>query len=153
MTSIFVTDSVRFPFFRLVWRFISTISVTTVWQSPYAPRPPSAHSSNIAKNNPGKSTLLRYLGADEELDPDFTWVRLRRGDRLLLCSDGLTGMIEDEGIAQVLASSDTLETCCRTLVDRANEAGGKDNITAVLVRLCQRTTHSGNGDTPREDAS
>lgn len=106
-----------------------------------------------AVNNPGRSTLLRYLGADEELDPDFTWIMPQPGDQLLLCSDGLTGMVEDEEIAQILVSSGSLGTCCQRLIDKANRAGGKDNITAVVVRFRQAFNGSVNSKESEENPS
>ena len=106
-----------------------------------------------AEKNPGSSTLLRYLGADEELDPGFTWVKLLSEDHLLLCSDGLTRMVSDDGIASILASSDALETCCQRLIDKANRAGGKDNITAVVVRFRQVINGSVNSKESEENPS
>jgi protein phosphatase len=57
------------------------------------------------------------------------------GDRLLLCSDGLTEMVTNEAIATVLRAESDPATACKTLVAQANEAGGRDNITAVIVRF------------------
>ena len=56
------------------------------------------------------------------------------GDVFLMCSDGLSDMLEDAAIAQVLQAHDSLETSSRALIDAANDAGGKDNISVVLVR-------------------
>jgi protein phosphatase len=60
---------------------------------------------------------------------------VRAGDRLLLCSDGLTEMVSDEGIADILGAEPDPETACMKLVARANDAGGRDNITVVIVRF------------------
>ena len=88
-----------------------------------------------AKVNPGKATLLRFLGAAEEVVPDFTWVKLRPGDRFLLCSDGLTNMVGEEEIARAMTQVAPPAQCCRQLIDAANQAGGKDNITAVVIHV------------------
>ena len=56
------------------------------------------------------------------------------GDVFLMCSDGLSDMLDDDGIAQVLLAHESLETCSGALVDAANDAGGKDNISVILVR-------------------
>jgi protein phosphatase len=65
--------------------------------------------------------------------PDVRLVKLRSGDRLLLCTDGLTAMLSDDQILSILASNRDADAACRQLVDAANEAGGKDNITVVLI--------------------
>ena len=57
------------------------------------------------------------------------------GDTYILCSDGLSGMVDDEEMAQILGQTEDLVESCRLLVRRANENGGEDNVTAVLVRV------------------
>jgi protein phosphatase len=74
-------------------------------------------------------------GADEGVNVEIHRVPLRAGDRLLLCSDGLTEMIPDGEIQSILASEDDTTRACQRLVDRANENGGKDNVTVVVARL------------------
>lgn len=99
-----------------------------------------------AKDNPGRSTLLRYLGADEILEPDFCWVTPAANDVLLLCSDGLTNMVDDARIAEVLAYASAASDHCQRLIEQANEAGGKDNISAIVVRFGQGSiTRTGKG--------
>ncbi len=79
--------------------------------------------------------ILQALGTAESVQVDLTYVDLRRGDRLIMCSDGLSGMIRGEDIRQVLLSvPDPLEAC-KVLTDRANQAGGHDNITVIVVRF------------------
>jgi protein phosphatase len=92
-----------------------------------------------AEGNPGRSTLLRYLGADEELVPDFRWIRPQVGDQLLLCSDGLTNMLSDDQIARVMSASGSLSSCCDRLIADANMAGGNDNITVLIIRPAAKT--------------
>jgi serine/threonine protein phosphatase PrpC len=74
-------------------------------------------------------------GATADLKVEVHKLHLESGDRVLLCSDGLTGMIPEEEINQALRTEAGPEQACRRLVTRANEAGGKDNITAVVVHF------------------
>ena len=104
-----------------------------------------------AEDNPGRSTLLRYLGADEEVEPDFVWITPESGDQVLLCTDGLTNMVEDRGIAEVLAASIGVGESCQRLVERANEAGGKDNITALVIRFKEGGRVQSHGGDLREE--
>lgn len=79
--------------------------------------------------------ILQALGTAESVQVDLTYVELRRGDRLMLCSDGLSGMIRNDEIREVmLAFPDPLEAC-RELTDRANQAGGHDNVTVVIANF------------------
>ncbi len=73
-------------------------------------------------------------GVEKTVRVDLQRLKLLDSDRLLLCTDGLTDMVEDEGIAGVLASTPTSEDACRKLVDLALENGGKDNVTVVVAR-------------------
>jgi serine/threonine protein phosphatase PrpC len=77
--------------------------------------------------------ILQALGTAETVQVDLTYVDLEQGDRLLLCSDGLSGMVRGDELKEVLlACQDPLEAC-RELTDRANRAGGHDNITVIVV--------------------
>jgi protein phosphatase len=73
-------------------------------------------------------------GKDGRVRVDYRELHLVDSDQILLCTDGLTDMVSDESIAQVLRSAGTAADACRTLVDQALEAGGKDNVTVVLGR-------------------
>ena len=66
---------------------------------------------------------------------DITHTRLAPGDRLLLCSDGLSGMVEDEQIRQIVMTAVSPQIACDQLIAAANSAGGEDNITVVIVQL------------------
>jgi PPM family protein phosphatase len=79
--------------------------------------------------------ILQALGTSETVQVDVTFVDLRVGDTLLLCSDGLSGMIRDAEMKDVLMRVDDPIEACRELTDRANAAGGHDNITVVLVKF------------------
>lgn len=85
--------------------------------------------------HPESNIVTRVLICEEGDDPipDIAIEPLQDGDRLLFCSDGLNGMLEDRDIALILSMQEDTEACLRQMVDEANERGGKDNITAILV--------------------
>jgi PPM family protein phosphatase len=84
---------------------------------------------------PHKNVIVRALGMKDQVQVDVTRLEPRAGDIFLLCSDGLSGMVSDEYIAQVLTEQPDLETACQTLIDTANANGGTDNVTCVLARF------------------
>ncbi|MCU0906235.1 MAG: protein phosphatase 2C domain-containing protein [Rhodobacteraceae bacterium] len=86
-----------------------------------------------AGNHPEKHIITRAVGGAEDLELDAAAVPLVPGDRLLLCSDGLTGCLTDDAIAQTLAGAETPETAVRALVNAALHAGAPDNVSAVAV--------------------
>jgi PPM family protein phosphatase len=77
--------------------------------------------------------ILQALGTAETVQVDLTIVDLRAGDTLLLCSDGLSGMVKDAELRNILAAASDPKTACERLIDRANAAGGHDNITVVVA--------------------
>ncbi len=79
--------------------------------------------------------ILQALGTADTVQVDLTFVVLRRGDTLLLCSDGLSGMVRNDEIREVLRSVDDPLEACKVLTDRANQAGGHDNITVVIAKF------------------
>ena len=81
-----------------------------------------------------RNVVTRSLGSKEELEPDVHVGTVQRGDVYLLCSDGLWGVVRDDKIAAILGANPDLQSACRKLVEAANEAGGPDNVTALLVR-------------------
>jgi serine/threonine protein phosphatase PrpC len=88
-----------------------------------------------AEKHPLRNVITRALGGALQVTPDASEIDARPGDVVLLCSDGLTGMVpEGEILRIVTASENDLEQACRLLIDAANERGGLDNVTAVLVR-------------------
>ena len=89
-------------------------------------------SAEDARTHPQKNLITRAVGVDATVDGDLFEVELAETDILLLCSDGLTGMVEDEKIAEVLAKAGTLEDKGRELLTLALEGGGRDNITVAL---------------------
>ena len=85
-------------------------------------------------SHPQRNLIFRSLGQKDEIQVDTYIELLKKGDRLLLCSDGLWEMIQDEeAIARLIHKSKTPNDACKSLIDAANNAGGQDNISAVLV--------------------
>ena len=87
-----------------------------------------------ARKHEKKNVITRAVGATEKIKIDFFEVELRENDTILLCSDGLSNMVADEKICQIICSSNQVETICKNLVDEANKNGGQDNITVVVVK-------------------
>ena len=90
-------------------------------------------SKEEARNHPDKNIITRALGASEEVDIDFFDVQLEEKNRILLCSDGLSNMIADEQIQEIIQSSENIEQSGRQLVATANTNGGRDNISVILI--------------------
>lgn len=90
-----------------------------------------------AEGHPQRSIITRALGPEAAVHPDAFTVPARDGDVYLLCSDGLSSMVPDPEVAAVLEEAPDLAAAARTLVDAANAAGGRDNITVVLLRLAE----------------
>lgn len=86
-----------------------------------------------AHQHPQRSVITRTLGVDPDIDVDLRSLDVFDGDRLLLCSDGLSGMVDDATIAQVLQEESDPQRAADELVALANKAGGEDNITVVVV--------------------
>ena len=88
-----------------------------------------------ARNHPKSNLLYRTIGSDESVKVDTFQVDLKRGGSLLLCTDGLWGEVADEDIHRICALERDLKAACSRLVQLANENGGKDNITAIVVKI------------------
>ena len=87
----------------------------------------------VAKDHPDKNIITRAIGALPEVLVDFFEVEIEEGDTVLMCSDGLTSMVEDEEIRNiVMGQRDTVEKA-EKLVATANQNGGKDNITVIVI--------------------
>ncbi len=100
-------------------------------------------SPEEASSHPQKAIITRALGIDPEVEVDTYPVDLRPGDRLLLCSDGLTNMVADTAIAGILSRQPDPQQAAEQLVDMANDAGGDDNITVVVIDALGDTTVEG----------
>ena len=79
--------------------------------------------------------ILQALGTADTVQVDLTYVELKRGDTLMLCSDGLSGMVRNDEIREILRTFDDPLEACKILTDRANMAGGHDNITVVVAKF------------------
>jgi serine/threonine protein phosphatase PrpC len=88
-----------------------------------------------AAEHPQRSIITRALGPEPTVEVDTWTYPVRAGDVLLLCSDGLTSMISDDQVTAVMGSTDDLSLAAQRLIAEANAAGGRDNITVVLVRV------------------
>lgn len=86
-----------------------------------------------ARNHPDKNIITRAVGADDVVKPDFFTVKLNHGDIVLMCTDGLTNMLEDEEIRMILEESRDMVEKAEALVKAANEKGGRDNISVILI--------------------
>lgn len=86
-----------------------------------------------ARNHPDKNIITRAVGVNETVEPDFFTVELAEGDCVLMCSDGLTNMLEDEEIRMILNGARDIVEKAESLVKAANENGGRDNISVILI--------------------
>jgi len=88
-----------------------------------------------AEKHPLRNVITRALGGALSVTPDASEVETKPGDVYLLCSDGLTGMVPEDEIRDIVdKNADDLEKACQVLIDTANERGGLDNVTAILVK-------------------
>ena len=91
---------------------------------------------SAARQHPWRNVVTRALAGGEDPEVDVTDATPQPGDRYLLCSDGLFGVVTDARIAEILGRRDApLDVICRELVDGANNAGGPDNITALVIHI------------------
>ena len=88
---------------------------------------------NAARNHPDKNIITRAVGATDTVEIDFFHEELQPGDIVLMCSDGLTNMLEDEEIGRILREPVSIEERAQQLVEEANDHGGKDNIAVIII--------------------
>ena len=86
-----------------------------------------------ARTHLDKNNITRAIGATEQVDVDFFQVELKAGDIVLMCSDGLTNMLEDEEIRMIINGQRDIIEKAQKLVEAANNHGGKDNIAVILI--------------------
>ena len=87
-----------------------------------------------AKNHPNKNVITRAVGTEKTVVPDIFINKINPGDKLLLCSDGLTNMVSDESLSDAITLNNDIEKITTNLVELANMQGGTDNITVVLLK-------------------
>jgi protein phosphatase len=90
-------------------------------------------AKELARNHPDKHVITRAVGAKDKVEIDFFHEMLKMGELALLCSDGLSNMLEDEEISQILFGDGSIDKKARELIKAANDNGGKDNIAVVIV--------------------
>jgi serine/threonine protein phosphatase PrpC len=100
-------------------------------------------SAEEAEDHPQRSIITRALGIEDEVVVDHVTWPVRDGDVFLLCSDGLTGMVPDPRVAEIIQAAPNLSQAAHALVHAANEAGGRDNITVILFRVEDITPGTG----------
>lgn len=88
-----------------------------------------------ARNHPSGNILVRSIGSVPEVEIDVYHLQTEPGDRLMICSDGLWGEVEDHELAEVMGSNEDSQQACVDLVNLANEHGGRDNTTLVVVTI------------------
>ncbi len=94
-----------------------------------------ALSETAARQHPWRNIVTRALSGSEDLEVDITEVSLKPGDRLLLCSDGVFAVLSDDEISKVLRREADLDSLCHALIQGANDGGGPDNVTAVVLEV------------------
>jgi len=88
-----------------------------------------------ARTHPQRSVIYKNLGDKPAVEPDLITQQLAPDDLLLLCSDGLSSMLDDQQIWQIMLSAPHPQEACRRLIAAANVAGGEDNISAIVVQV------------------
>ncbi len=101
-------------------------------------------SREEARVHPDKNKITRAVGASEKVEPDFFTVELKPGELVLLCSDGLTNMLEDEEIRMIICGARDIVEKAQGLVEAANRNGGKDNISVILIEQGGEEAAGGN---------
>jgi protein phosphatase len=92
-------------------------------------------SREEARNHPQRNVIYRTIGDKPEVEIDTFIQQLHIGDRILLCSDGLSGMVNDEYIYSIVMQASSPQLACDNLIEAANNAGGADNITAIIIEI------------------
>ena len=87
-----------------------------------------------ARTHPDKNIITRAVGATAEIKVDFFDMKLREGDEILMCTDGLSNMVEDRDILTIMEREDDVAGQARSLINAANNNGGKDNIAVIVIR-------------------
>jgi serine/threonine protein phosphatase PrpC len=88
-----------------------------------------------AKSHPWRHVVTRALSGGEDPDVEITEVEIKPGDRLLICSDGLSGVVPADRLAEIIGRAEPLDKTCQALIDAANQAGGPDNVTVAVLQV------------------
>ena len=86
-----------------------------------------------AKDHPKRNIITKAIGTNGDIEADLFIEELKEGDYVLICSDGLTTMVKDETIAEILSENTNINESLKRLISEANKNGGKDNISVVLI--------------------
>ena len=92
-------------------------------------------SSDDARRHPWRNVVTRALAGGDDPDVEINDLDVAAGDRILICSDGLSGVVPPEKLEAILAGSDDLQQACAALIAAANAAGGPDNVTVALLQV------------------
>lgn len=104
-------------------------------------------SEEDATHYPRKNVVLKAVGTEKQILPDIQTISWREGDQLLLCSDGLSDKIQEEELAAHLEKDGSVQEIAKSLVELANERGGEDNISLIIIRHKENDqTQGGGGD-------
>jgi PPM family protein phosphatase len=88
-----------------------------------------------ARRHPWRNVVTRALAGGDDPQVEVSEIEVKAGDRLLLCSDGLSGVVPPERLEEIVGRSTALQETCQALIDAANEAGGPDNITVAMLKV------------------
>lgn len=92
-------------------------------------------SETDARTHPWRHVVTRALSGGDDPDIEVTEIDVKAGDRMLLCSDGLSGVVPPDRVAEIIGQKAPLDATCQALIDAANQAGGPDNITVAMLQV------------------
>jgi len=92
-------------------------------------------TENDARRHPWRNVVTRALAGGDDPQVEISDIEVKAGDRLLLCSDGLSGVVSPEKLAAIVGSDTSLDDICKALIEAANAAGGPDNITVAMLKV------------------
>lgn len=92
-------------------------------------------SENEARNHPQKNVITKALGTEKNISADIVYKKIDKNDIIILCTDGLTKMVSEDSILETLILEDDIKIACKRLIDQANELGGFDNTTIMIIKI------------------
>ena len=90
-----------------------------------------------AKEHPYRNVLTRSVGQEEEVEPDFSKIKLHKNDRFLLCTDGIHSVLEEVSLYEILKYNET-QIVCHKLIERTKSNGSKDNLTCIVIQVVKK---------------